>query len=364
MDNFGHALFLSFFSKLNVYINAIFPAFMESFSGMAYAFVVLYIIIMAYCLVFNKGPVKDTASAIGCFISWILAIAIFVAMKDDFTQYKDWVVKPVIHTTTNLAGFFINTINGDSTSGSGIEGLFAGLDQLSYKLFEFIQKYDPPGMSWASNAWGYMQAGLLLIALIASYCGAYVVFLVLLILGYFSLYVLFTVGGICIFLGCFSKTRFIFFAWLRAVVNYALVIVFTSIIMSICYFGLHQELTELIALKGSGSLFTSQYLSALCWSVLTFAVLLKGPDFAAALSGGQAGSTSGIAGGVGMVAGAGASVMGFNAMAGQKGALQAGASGLGAMGKAAADSNMGKIVQHALTRPYSASKGIFPNDLK
>ena len=357
MNTFGYALFLSFYTKLNAYIDAIFLKFMTSFGGFASAFMVLYIVIVGVCMIYNKGPIKTKDDLIEFGISIIISVAILQGMTDNFSVYKNWVILPVVKTTTQLSGFFISNINSDFTTGSGIKLLFESLDSLSYSLFDFINSYDPPGASWATNAWGYMQAGVLLIALIVSYSGAYIVFLVLLILGYFSLYVLFTVGGICIFLAPFKKTRFIFFSWLRALMNYALVIVFTAIIMSICYYGLNKELTELVALKGSGSIFTSQYLAALCWSILTFGVLLKGPDYAAALSGGQAGSTSGIAGGIGMVVGAGASVLGLNALTGgagktglaNSGLIQSGFSGL---------KKGARQAQNSAGRAYSAMKGI------
>ncbi len=352
MNNFGYALFVSFYGKLNIYISTVFSTLMEHFSGFAIAFGTLYIIIGAYRVLWGKG-LSSLSEAGEVGMGLVFAGALLQGMIYGNNYYMDWVVLPVVQTTTKLAGFFINEISGDTLTGSGIKALFQGLDALSYQIFDFLLKYDPPGASWATNAWGYMQAGLLVIALFASYAGAYVVFLVLLILGYFSLYVLFTVGGICIFFGCFKKTRFIFTSWVKAVANYALVIVFTSIIMSICYFGLQQELTALMALKGSNALFTTQYLSALCWSILTFGVLLKAPDFAAALSGGQAGSTSGIAGGIGMVASAGAPMVGLKAMTGgggksgleNRGAIQAGVAGAGRL-------------KSGVSRAFSRSKGI------
>jgi len=358
MNNFGYALFYSFFEKLNVFLVTVFSSLMESFGGFATAFLLLYIVLVGIDTMYTNKIIKSQSDLMEFIGSIIIAGVLVAGLEYGF--YKEWFVNPIVGTTTKLASFFIGTINDDFASGSGIKSLFQNLDALSFKIFDFLLKYDPPGATWATNAWGYMQAGLLAIALFASYAGAYTVFLVLLILGYFSMYVLFTVGGVCIFFAAFSKTRFIFYSWLKAVINYALVIVFTSIIMSICYFGLSEELTALIAIKGSGSLFTTQYLSALCWSVLTFGVLLKAPDFAAALSGGQAGSTSSIAGGIGAVAGAGASVMGLSAMTGQGGgAAQAGGRMAMAGGKAG-----GNLAMQAAARPFSAMKGMLPGQQK
>lgn len=360
--SFGYQLFISFYNKLNVYLTAVFSSLIDSFGGFAVAFVTLYIVLAFIDLMFTNKIIQSWEQAVEFSMSIIISIALLGAMEDDFRVYKEWIVDPVVNTTTDLATFFINTVNNNGfATGGGIKSLFMNLDSLSDKLFEFIMNYNPPG-SFLKNAWGYMQAGFLVVSLFAAYAGAYVVFLALLILGYFSLYVLLLVGGICIFFAPFKKTRFIFISWIRAIVNYALVIVFTSIIMSICYFGLNQEITDLIKLEGSNALFTTQYLSALCWSLLTFGVLLKGPDFAAALSGGQAGSTSGIAAGMGMVASAGAGV----ATAGASKFLGGAASGFGSVNSMYQQGrNMVPDLSNIpVDRPYSRSLGLHPDQQK
>ncbi len=313
MEPFAYNLFAAFFEKFNDFMAAIFPQLSEPLNHLVTAFVTLYIIVISIAIMCTKLGGKEKEF----FISMILLAGLKLFLFD-FDVYNYWVIGPLIGSVLDLSGFFINivnTTNQNNYGGSGLSALFNALDALSFKLFDFVTKIEVKG-NFIWNAWTYMQTGTGVLILFASYAAAYVAFLAMMIMGVFSMYVFFAVGGICIFFAAFKETRFIFFAWLKGVSNYALLVVFASIIMSICYFGLSETIDKLIQKEGHNIIFTSQYLGAVCWSLLTIGMLLKAPDFASQLTGAVAGSTSGIAAGMSLSGSSGAMMLGNAATAG------------------------------------------------
>jgi len=310
MDNFGLNIFAAFLNQINSFITTVFPKLMDSFDVFAYAFVLLYIVVVGILLM--KGTFGKEKS-----IEFAASMIILVILGPLMTTggFFKWFVQPVIGSVMDIAGFFVNAVHSDLPGGSGLSALFAGMDEMSFKLFDILFKIEPDG-NFLTNAWKYLRMGSLVLLLLIIYSAAYVTFLALMIMGFFSMYVLFIVGGVCIFFAAFKQTRFIFFAWLKGIINYALLVIFASIIMSICYFGLADTVESLIDLNTVNIVFTKQYWACVCWSLLTIAMLLKAPDFASQLSGGMAGSTSGIAGGLAVVGGGGAAVAGKAAQSG------------------------------------------------
>lgn len=312
MEPFAYNLFSSFFAKLNLFIGAVFPQLEGPLGHFITAFVGLYVLVVGILIMMAKLNGHEKDFLISIFLVVGLKVFIF-----DHDLYSHWVVAPLVGLVFDISGFFINTANaaGNNFGGSGLPAMFNALDTLSFKLFDFVAKIEVKG-NFIWNAWMYMQSGSGVLLLFSAYAAAYVAFLAMLIMGVFSMYVFFTVGGICIFFAAFKQTRFIFYAWLKGTLNHALLVVFASIIMSVCYFGLSETIDELVQLKGHNIIFTTQYLGAVCWSLLTIGLMLKAPDFASQLTGGMAGSTSMIAAGLSMAGGGAAMMVGKMAQGG------------------------------------------------
>lgn len=328
-------IFTSIESKLDGAVYELFQHIMGSaFSDFAHAFLVIYIMIVSYLVIKGLSGSKTKEMAMSLIL--LPALWSFVFNVD---TYFDWFVDPFIDTSMNLAGFIIAKIPPEDNMAAldGVKGIFKSLDGLSDEFFRFMFEIEYPG--GVRNLGPFFKSFSLAMVLLVLYSAAYGAFVVIMTIGIFSMYVLFTVGGVCIFTAVFSSTRKIFYSWLRGLFHYALIIVFASIVMALCYFGLYQAIHKLMQLKGTASLYSPAYVETLCWAVLSLAMQMKAPEYASQLSGAQAGNTGALAGGIGMVAGAGASVMGLNAMKGggrtgleNRGAIQAVGSGAGKVG--------------------------------
>lgn len=145
-------------------------------------------------------------------------------------------------------------------------------------------------------------------------------FLTIYCISYFSMCLFFLVGGIFILFGTIKQTRGLFFAWLRNLFQHGVTIVFASISLGLSFQGVSAAIKRL-GMLDAANIFTFDYFSLIAWCLITLALILKSPDFAAGLTSTMAGSTAGIAGAMSTAGGAGAAAL-------------AGASGAGAAGAA------------------------------
>lgn len=282
--------------QLGTYFTAIFGALMESFGSFARAFVTLYFLLMS--IAFFRATFKEHSMEVLWSIMLLITLHMFIM---ETTVYAHWVVEPVKRTTIQMASFFVNA--GPDNSG-GLEGLFVKLDESFIKMKDTIDYIFPTG-NILINAGDYIKATLALGAMVMAFGAAYVAYVILLCMGFFSMYVLFVVGGVCIFFAAFKRTRFVTWSWCRALANYVLLVIFASLVMGICVNGISIA-TDSFAQHSDPSLgyFTREVGYVICWSLLSLGMLLKSADYAAALSGGMAGSTTMITGGLAMTGGA------------------------------------------------------------
>jgi type IV secretory pathway VirB6-like protein len=337
-------LFLVLILNLNQFFYGAFPAFMDSFAWFGRAFVVLYIVCVGLGLM--TGHIQDAGRE--ALFSVVMVSALWVGIMET-TLYASWIVKPFLGTVNNLTGFFID-IQSEFDLGVGLSGLLHQIDIEYGRILTTIDRVIPTE-NIMTNFGIYLRVGFALLVLIFIYAVMYFAFVVMLALGYFSMFILFTVGGVCIFFAAFKRTRFIFWAWFRALINYGLLIVFTGLVMSICMYGVNYALTAMEAEAATKGVFTYGFFGACAWGALAVGMLLKCPDFAAALSGGSAGSTSGIAGGMSAVGGA--MTAGGVMMANNKATRSAGAWAGNAL-----KNKVGRPALEGAGRAFSAMKGI------
>ncbi|MEW6594153.1 MAG: type IV secretion system protein [Thermodesulfobacteriota bacterium] len=292
----GTEIILVVLDSLDKYFMLIFGSFMASFGGFARAFVLLYLLLMG--IGYLKAKFGEHTKEIGWSILLIIALHVFVM---ELAVYKEWFVDPIKRITMHMASFFVNAGMGGS---DGLEGLFTRLDDAFVKMETTVDAIFPTGnlIMFASD---YIKATLALGAMTLAFGAVYVAYVITLCMGFFSMYVLFVVGGICIFFGAFKQTRHVTWSWCRAVANYALLVIFASMIMGICVDGISHAMDKLAANSDpSLGYFTREIGYVICWSLLSLGLLLKSADYAAALSGGMAGSTAMITGGLAMTGGA------------------------------------------------------------
>lgn len=285
----------SVLDELDKYLAAVFGGLMGSFGLFIRAFVVLYLLIMS--VGYFRASFAEHTKEVGWSIVLVITLQAFVM---ETTVYHHWIVNPIKATAINMAGFFVNVGRG----GGGLEGIFQKLDEAFIKMNDTIE-YIYPHKNFLMNAKEYFLATMALGSMALAFGAVYVAYMILVCMSFFSMYVLFVVGGICIFFGAFKQTRTVTWSWCRAIANYALLLVFASIVMGICINGITHAMDQL-AQHSDPSLgyFTREVGYVICWSLLSLGLLLKSADYAAALSGGMAGSTAMITGGLAITGGA------------------------------------------------------------
>lgn len=310
----GGDLFISFFSKLNEYLFHIYGPVTQSFSGMAHVLVVLYVVIMGYMSFTGRFGEASKSALIS-----IPIIAIVFGIMFDEGLFKEWIYSPIVSLSYGLTSFIMQ-----GGTDSSLSGIFKTADEVFGKLYEGVKTVyrETDGLNFLTDMSLIVEAFLVSLGISALYGVVYLVFTILMIAGAFGLTVLFVLGGIAGVCGAFPFTRHIFWAWLRSVMNYALIPVFTGIIMSIALFAIQGVSADMAAINPTATagslLFSRPVGQAFLIGGLTLYFLLKAPEFAATLTGGVSSGLGGLVGAAAGVAAGGAGRLGRAAIAVQQ----------------------------------------------
>jgi hypothetical protein len=344
-ESISFQVFSNLMFQLDAYTTGIFPALMTSFGWFIRAFFILYLTIIGLGVMY--GRFQDATREV---ITSMVILCILWASMFDSQIYYSWLIKPYIALVMDFGSFFLSHAQGDLFPSNGLFGIFSQIDVMFAKLIVTVVDLTPD-VGFMSDLAIVLQAGFAVLIITLVYSTMYFAFIVLLAMGFFSIFILSVVGGPCMFFGAFKQTRFVFYAWVRAMLNYGLLVIFVSMIMAMCIYGMNVAIDSLAATDVVDGILTLEFAATLCWGALTVGMLLKAPDFAAAISGGSAGSTSGIAGGIAAVGGA--MVAGGVAM-GQSKMSKAG----GQLGKDAASGMVNRISGGRVGRAFSDRKGV------
>lgn len=263
-----------------------------SFKGLAQPILGLYFAIMAIRLIRGDTDVPKQA------LTTMLLAACVTQIVFGSGTYQEYVSGPIIGTINGVANFLVSKATGGQ-AGSMIMTLANGMD----KIMAACVQLDRIDSWWPQKLLAALIAQILLSS---TYLMIMITFLLISIMTWFGIYLLNVFGAVCLFFAIFNPTRHIFWAWLRAMCNYGLVIVFASLILAVCLKIMGPQL-EILTSMDYGKvhpLLNGPTYMCVAINVLSWCMLLKAPDFAAALSGGSAGNTAGIAGVVSMTAGA------------------------------------------------------------
>lgn len=285
-------MFGSMLDQLRMYTEGIYPSLMDSFDIWVRVFVTLYLTLAGIGVA--TGYFKEATKQV--ITSMVLVVLLHTLIMES-NSYFFWIVQPYVDLVFDVSTFFVAN---DGSFSVGFDNLFQNLDMMLAKLFLILDEIKAEG-GLLSDAWFYVKAAIASLLLILLFGFLYAAFLAIIIMAYFSIYALFVVGGICIFFAAFKQTRFIFSAWLRGIFNYGLLAVFAAIIMSICMFGLNHGVDKFLTVASQSTIFGKDYWTAVFWCCVSIAMILKAPDLASVISGGSAGSTMGIAAGMGLL---------------------------------------------------------------
>lgn len=284
----------TFLSTISGATDGMGSALTGSFQGVAIPIVALALGVYAIRMISGLGNEEPKKAAIMLILAAFITSIVFTP-----GQYESWVAGPIIGTTNSLANFLVTKATGGQ-AGNVILTMAGGMDKVMaacVKIDRSIELVSPIKS---------LCAVIAMVLLSASYLMVLVTFMLINIMTWFAIYLMKVFGAVCLFFAIFTSTRHIFWAWLRAMCNYGLVIVFASLIMGVCLKVMLPQM-EIIAAQDYGTvhpLLNGATYTCVAINALSWCMLLRAPDLAAALSGGSAGNTAGIAGVVSMSAGA------------------------------------------------------------
>ncbi|MFA7021236.1 type IV secretion system protein [Aliarcobacter sp.] len=277
-------------TTLNAFMDDKYQAFIEAFKPLAVVILTIYIIIVSWILLTGRSEKGKEL-----FITVLLATFI-TGIVFSYGVYKGYIIDTILNQTFKLQGFFL------SLDGSLPSQVFNSMDKTFELLFGKLEKLEEEAGFFSARGWALATCT---IGLKLTYGILYLVFAVLIIFSTFAIYVFFVIGGIPLFFAIMPQTRFIFWAWLRAIMNYTLIPIFTAIVMAISLKFLSAVVNDLIAMDiEKNGVWNIAVANAYFIGALAIFFHLKAPEFAAALTGGQ---PSGIGGFFTTVAGIGAS---------------------------------------------------------
>lgn len=316
-------------------VRTLYGPLMEAFFPFAVTLVAVWITVVGYY--FLMGKLKETGA--GALASALAIPAITTVIFTPYLYFQ-WVYLPATQLIVKLSGFFI----APGASGDPLAIIFTQLDHRWADIFALIEEIGGSGGRFDFTPYLFVVALSLIFGVL------YAVFVLFMAMGFFGANVLLVLGGLFIFFLPFKSTRFMFSSWARALANYALIPIFTALVMAVTLDAVTHAITDL-RMDNSGSLFSLEMGNAMLIGGIGIFFHLKASELAAALTGGQpAGMTGLLAMAPMAAAGLGAGIRfagqasGANRLAGKAGEL------LG-KGRDRAASAIGQ-------RGYSALKGI------
>jgi len=343
MDSLGGIIFFTTLNKLKEYLVKFYSLFSDSFYNPATVIIILYIVIVGYRVIQGNYGEKTKEVVISLFM-----VPIMYTIAFDSSLFIEWIYTPINETSLSLTGFFLN----DGNRNISISQMFANMDEKFGSIFNAIsdayQKYD----GW--NVGKRVLIAIVTVILGLIYAFLYLVFVVLLLLGYFAIHVMMVIAVIPIFLAAFKDTRHIFYTWLKASINYALIPVFAAIVMSITMFFLDLAITQISQLDLAKEWpFNQSMALAMLIGAMSIFFHLKAPEFAAAVTGGTPSGMNGFVAAVGASIAGGAMVLSKSGIADPSRSLGTWGAGAGMNALQGLDNKMGG---HG-GRAYSAMKG-------
>lgn len=341
MKSFGYTIFDSIFSVLSNFFTTFYTLQVQGFRNTAFLIVIFYVVIVGYNLIRGNFGEKSKTATLTIFL-----VPLFYGIAFNTSMYIEWVYNPIINTMFSLSSFYISS----GEDSSGMVSVFDNLDKVFGKLMLAIDTMsNKPVEGWGMGS--TVKVFFIALALGLVFGALYAVFVTLMIWGFFAIHIMLLVGIFPLFFAAFKETRHIFFAWLKAVIAYMLIPVFTAIIMSLTMFFVATAIDDIASIDPNQGVFTASVGGALLVGVLSIFFHMKAPEFANALTGGQSSGISGLAGSVGAIGMGGA-------MLAQKSGMTGGMSGAGKWAAGAAGNKLDKMTGGKVSSAYRSLKGL------
>lgn len=288
LEPFALQIFKLMSLSLFEYIGDMAVAISNSIGPFAQACLTLFLVVLGFRLAtgrVDKDQLWDVVLTIVCLC--FISVSIF-----NPDNYMNSVVKPFMSFILDSCAWFAS-----KGGGTSFDDMFEKLDHGFTAITAALEKYTPP--SWYDMA--NLDLFLAKIILGLSYGGLYIFFLASIIIPIFAIHILFVLGIPIFVFGAFKDTRFVFWAWIKTMANNTMIIILSAAVMSVGYHGVETGLEIFLAADKSFGIFSPGFAALVCWSIICLFCLLHVPSWAASLTGGMAGGSSGVAAGMGMV---------------------------------------------------------------
>ena len=286
----GGQLLAELLGQLRTYFLDTFAAIADSFQVTGALLLTLYIVFMGYR--FAKGQVTETMQE---FFAALIIVPICFGIFLNPGLFEEWVYQPILGTMFGLMAL----ANGDSYFT--INSIFSPVEAAFGDIFAAIDHITSQASKWDI---ALKIKVFFVTALLGLVFGAlYALFTVLIIMAVFALHVLIVLAPIFGVFAAIKPTRSYFFAWFKAMITYALIPVFTAIVMAITLGFLKAAVGDIADIDVvEQGIFNISVAGALLIGVMSITLHLKAPEFASAITGGQ---VSGVGGFFGTVASVG-----------------------------------------------------------
>lgn len=266
------------------------------------ACVTLYVVLLGWRVL--TGKVKSGEEMLDSIIALVVVVVVS-SFALDSALFTGWFFSPFIKTVGAFSSFAVDSSGADSV---GTADVFRRIDGCMSTIIQAITAKTPP--SFFTDPGIYIQlliSEFLMLSIIFMFAAA---FSIIYVMSFGGICLLMALGPIPFYLAAFRATRGLFWGWVRSVFTLGLTIVFASLIVSMMVGSVEAAITDWASTTvENDGVWNQEILRALLWCVMGVALILKSADFAASVTGGQAGSTAGIAGMLSGAVGAGAGAL-------------------------------------------------------
>jgi hypothetical protein len=297
----GRYVFGTFFDGLTKWVigtshqKGKFQVFAERLKPYLEKAMVLMITIFGLFSFFGKYQ-EYSVKVLKSLISFVIVLAFL-----EWETFNYWVFSPLLDLLIGT----MKVLFGSNETGL-VETIF-GVDQHFDALFASIEHYD--SLLEEKGAWYSFQIFKQLVAylMVGLFAALYAIFTILIIVGFFGFMLLLGFAPIFMAIGIFNKG--LFFAWLKATMNYFLIPIFTAAVMSVTISFIVDASDAIGRLSPSDSIFIRDVGFVFLVGIFSVGLHWKAPEFAAAISGGMASGAGSI---VGTAASVGAAAWGLS----------------------------------------------------
>lgn len=270
------------------FLDDFFQPFTNAIQAPGVLMLTIFIMYAAIKLMYGK---TEHASSL---LSALIIATIVVPIYTSYSVYKYWIIDTFLSFSLGSASFFL----GEYSTANNISALFGSINDAYSLLFAKLE-YVLSETSWTDSVSNYFMVGLIS----AVFGWLYFKYTVQMIGAVFGMVMLFVLGGLPLFLSIIPSTRFVFWAWFRALFNYALIPVFASMVMAISFKFLDKVIFDFTQIDYDDlGVFSKQTGLVLLGASIAAYLLQKSEDLAATLTGGSPGNLSSPAGAAGAAA--------------------------------------------------------------